>query len=85
MTIKATLVVEAVHNVSGRPWIFVSGRLSGGPLAKGTVVTIQTPGKTAATAEIRTLELHSRPGITTVAIDNLFADTVTVGSLLTAG
>jgi hypothetical protein len=77
-------VVERVHRLPRRPWIFVTGRLEGEPLTPGQRVTVRHGDLAVATATIESIEIHSAPGMTTVAIDELFAGVVRAGSMLTA-
>ncbi len=79
---RSQLVVERVHKLSRRPWIFVTGRLEGEPLTPGQQVTIRRGDVVIATATIGSIEIHSAPGTTTVAIDALFADVVSSGAIL---
>jgi hypothetical protein len=78
------LVVERVDAVPGRPWVFVSGQLTGDPLGVGDSVTIAYGDRASVAATIRTIELHTRPGITTVAIDADLRDSVGPGAELRA-
>ena len=80
---RSVLAVEAVHRVPGRPWIFVSGRLTGDPLAAGARVTVRTSGRPETPAQIRGIEFHSRPGFTTITLDATLDDMVQPGSSVT--
>lgn len=80
---RSRLVVERVHKLSRRPWIFVTGRLEGEPLTLGQRVTVRHGDLAVATATIESVEIHSAPGMTTVAVDELFAAVVRAGSVLT--
>jgi hypothetical protein len=79
---RSQLVVERVHKLSQRPWIFVTGRLEGEPLTLGQQVTIRRGDEAIGAATIESIEIHSAPGATTVAIDASFADRVSAGSVL---
>lgn len=81
---RSRLVVEHIHKLSQRPWIFVTGRLEGEPLTLGQRVTVRHGDLTVATATIESIEIHSASGMTTVAIDELFADIVRAGAVLTS-
>lgn len=83
-TSESRLVVERVDVLPGRPWVFVSGRLDGDVLRVGATVVIRYGDRPAVAATLRTIELHSPPGITTVAIDAEFRDAVGPGAELTA-
>jgi hypothetical protein len=76
------LVVERIDRISRRPWLFLSGRLEGEPLRIGDELTVAADGATPATATIRAIEFHTRPGVTTIAVDDSLADSVKVGAVL---
>lgn len=76
------LVVERVDALPGRPWLFVSGRLSGGHIEIGSSVTIQYGDRDPVAAVIRTVELHTRPGTTTIGIDDSLRDAIGPGAEL---
>lgn len=80
---RSILAVEAVHRVSGRSSIFVSGRLTGDPLIVGATVTVRTHGRPDTSTQIRGIEFHSPPGLTTIALDESLVDTVGAGSRVT--
>lgn len=79
----ARLVVENVHKVSRRPWIFVTGRLDGGPLAIGDSVSIAFGDKPATSTLVRSIELHGPPGKTTIAIDAALEPVIGVDAVIT--
>ncbi|MET8148280.1 hypothetical protein ACIBSW_26940 [Actinoplanes sp. NPDC049668] len=79
------LTVESVHRVSSRPWVFVTGRLEGGELCIGDELTVAHGDVPVASAVVRSIELHSPPGTTTVAIDADLADSVQGGTVLLRG
>lgn len=60
------LTVERVDSLSRRPsMVFVTGRLEGEPLRIGDSLIIDG----ATSAEIRSIEMHTAPGVVTVALD----------------
>ena len=62
------LVVEAVHQLPGRPWRLVTGRLEGGPVRPGDECVISHQG-TDSSVTVRSVELHSPPGTVTIGVD----------------
>jgi hypothetical protein len=70
------LIVENVHRIPSRPWAFVTGRLEGDELRIGDELTVAHGDVPAAIAVIRSIELHSPPGKTTIAIDADLAGSV---------
>lgn len=80
---KGRMVVEFVHRISNRPWIFVSGRLEGAELRVGDQVQVRVPGGPNLPATVKTIELHGPPGITTLGLDDPLIDLVKVGSIIT--
>lgn len=77
------LIVENVHRISSRPWVFVTGRLEGEELRVGDELTVANGDVPGAAAVIRSIELHSPLGTTTVAIDAELADSLRDGTVLT--
>lgn len=77
------LIVENVHRVSSRPWAFVTGRLEGGELHIGDELIVAQGDTRGASAVIRSIELHSPPGKTTVAVDVELAESFQDGTVLT--
>jgi translation elongation factor EF-Tu-like GTPase len=77
------LVVEIVHRIPGRPWVFATGRLEGGVLRIGDELVVQNSNVPGTAAAIRSIELHSSPGKTTVAVDAEFVDSLWPGTVLT--
>ncbi|MFF5291817.1 hypothetical protein [Paractinoplanes globisporus] len=77
------LIVENVHRVSSRPWAFVTGRLEGDELRIGDELVVAHGDVPIGSAVIRSIELHSPPGKTTVAIDAEVADSIRDGAVLT--
>jgi len=76
-------IVEQVHRTSSRPWAFVTGRLEGDELHIGDELTVTHGSIEFATAVVRSIELHSTPDKTTIAIDAALADTIQNGTVLT--
>jgi len=76
------LVVDRVDVLPGRPFLLVSGRLSGRPVGIGDAVTIRYGDRDPVATVIRTVELHTRPGVTTIAIDDSLRDEVGPGAEL---
>ena len=77
------LFVENLHRLSTRPWVFVTGRLDGGVLRIGDRLSIAYRDQPAVEAIIRTIEIHTRPGKTTIAVDAELADHLGEGAVLT--
>ena len=76
------LIVESVHRISRRPWVFVTGRLEGGDLRLGDEMTVTYGDAHVASAVVRSIELHSAPGKTTIAVDADLADALRDGAVL---
>jgi hypothetical protein len=76
------LIVEAVHRISGRPWVFVTGLLEGDDLRLGDEMTVAHGDVNVAFAVVRSIELHGPPGKTTIAVDVDHADTLRDGAVL---
>lgn len=79
------LIVDRVHRIPSRPWVFVTGRLEGDELGIGDELTVARGGVAVGSAVVRSIELHGTPGSTTVAIDADLADLVQDGAVLTRG
>jgi hypothetical protein len=77
------LLVEATHRLSGRPWVLVTGRLTGGVLRIGDRMSIGYRALPPVEAVIRTIELHTPPGKTTIAVDAELAEHLGEGAVLT--
>jgi hypothetical protein len=77
------LIVEGVHRMSSRPWAFVTGRLEGDALRIGDELILAGGDGTAISAVIRSIELHSAGGKTTIAVDAELADSLYDGAVLT--
>jgi translation elongation factor EF-Tu-like GTPase len=77
------LVVERVHRVSRRPWIFVTGRLDGEALRIGDEVTVIYGEAAPVCTVVRSIELHSLPGKTTIAVDVELANSLGEGAVIT--
>ncbi|WP_216912442.1 hypothetical protein [Nocardia noduli] len=72
------LIVERVDVLPSRAgWMFVTGVLSGEPVNIGDRVFIRN-GEQATVATIKSIELHSRPGMTTIVLDADLRSIVTV-------
>lgn len=78
------LVVENAHRIPSRPWAMVTGRLEGDELRIGDELVVQHGDAPGVTAVIRSIELHSAPGTTTVALDAELADGLRHGTVLTS-
>jgi hypothetical protein len=77
--------VEAVHRMASRPWVLVTGRLVGDELRPGDELMVTRGDINVASAVVRSIELHGRPGMTTIAVDADLADTIQDGTVLTRG
>ena len=78
-------IVEAVHRMASRPWVFVTGRLEGDELRLGDELTVAHGDVMAASAVVRSIELHGPQGKTTIAFDADLADAFRDGTVLTRG
>ena len=76
------LIVERVHRLSSRPWLFVTGQLEGEALHIGDELTVLDGGVPSGRAVVRSIELHAAASRTTVAVDADFADSVREGAVL---
>jgi hypothetical protein len=76
------MVVERIDILSSRSqWIFVTGTLTGEPISIGDTLSIQyVDGPIAAT--IRTIEMHSLTGETTIALDAELKPIMTPGTVI---
>jgi hypothetical protein len=64
------LTVERIDSLSRRPsMVFVTGVLEGEPLQIGDGVVIQEFDQTLAHTVVRSIEMHSAPGKTTIVLD----------------
>jgi hypothetical protein len=79
---SAQLTVERTFKLSSRPYLLVVGRLDGDPLHIGDRLTIQTAGRIAAETVIRSIEIHSPAGTTTIALDAELADQIEPGTIV---
>ncbi|MCC3332937.1 hypothetical protein [Nocardia abscessus] len=76
------MVVERVDVLPSRAgWMFVTGVLSGDPVNIGDQVTIRN-GDQATLTTIKSIELHSRPGKTTIVLDADLRSIVTAGTVI---
>ena len=73
------LVVENVHRMSSRPWTFVTGRLDGDALRVGDELVDDR----SISVVVRSVELHSAPATTTVAVEGVSAEAIRAGTVLT--
>jgi hypothetical protein len=76
------LTVERSFQLTGRPWLLVTGRLEGDPLRIGDRVTVLSEGAPPVETVIRSIEMHSAPGTTTVAIDLDLSDSIRPGTVV---
>ncbi|MET0419443.1 MAG: hypothetical protein ABW022_25800 [Actinoplanes sp.] len=77
------LIVERIDKPSRRPWIFVTGRLEGdGELRIGDDITITQDDSPAVSTVIRSIELHSPSGRTTIAVDEDLAGAIAAGAVI---
>jgi hypothetical protein len=77
------LIVEHVHRISSRPWAIVTGRLEGDELRIGDELILAHGDAAWASAVIRSIELHSPPGKTTIAVVAELAGSILDGTVLT--
>jgi hypothetical protein len=77
------LFVEVTHRLSGRPWVLVTGRLDDGVLRAGDRMSLDYRGRPPVEVVVRSIELHTRPGKTTIAVDAEPADDLGEGAVLT--
>jgi hypothetical protein len=77
------LIVENVHRMSSRPWIFVTGRLEGDALRIGDELTLIGADDSAASLVVRSIELHGPPAKTTLAVEGASAGAIVEGAVLT--
>jgi translation elongation factor EF-Tu-like GTPase len=76
------LIVERVDRVPSRPWVFVTGRLEGGDLHVGDEMAVEHGDVHVGSAVVRSIELHSPPGKTTIAVDGDLAGLLSDGTVL---
>jgi hypothetical protein len=77
------LIVERVDHISSRPWLFVTGRLTGDPLYVGDEMVVTLGQSVTASAVIRAIEFHTRQGMTTIAVDDDLDGSIQAGAVLT--
>ncbi|WP_109522610.1 hypothetical protein [Nocardia aurea] len=76
------LVVERVDVVPSRAdWMFVTGALTGEPISVGDEVTIRDSDQVTV-ATVESVELHSRPGKTTIVLGADLRSVVTAGTVV---
>ena len=76
------LIVENVHRMSSRPWVFVTGRLEGDVLRIGDELALLRADDPVVSVVIRSIELHGEPGKTTVGVEGASAEEIRVGAVL---
>ena len=74
------LTVERTFRLSSRDWLLVTGVLDGEPLNIGDHVVIQDGDQQSAQTVIRSIEMHSAPGTTTIAVDLVFDNVIRPGT-----
>ncbi|MEV0272791.1 hypothetical protein AB0H43_28765 [Hamadaea sp. NPDC050747] len=79
---SSQLTVERTFKLTGRPWLLVTGRLDGEPLNIGDQLTIAGPGQPPVGGVVRSIELHSAPGTTTIAVDLELDDRIRPGTVV---
>lgn len=78
----ARLDVERVDIVPSRAdWMFVTGVLSGEPVNIGDRISVHNGDQTTVTT-VESVELHCRPGKTTIVLDAELRSTVTAGTVI---
>jgi translation elongation factor EF-Tu-like GTPase len=77
-----TLTVERTFKLSSRPWLLVTGVLDGGPLNIGDHVVVQGGDPPSAQTVIRSIEMHSAPGTTTIAVDLALDELIRPGTVI---
>ncbi|NUT34123.1 MAG: hypothetical protein HOV79_13740 [Hamadaea sp.] len=78
---SSQLTVERTFKLSGRPWLLVTGVLEGDPLSIGDHVTVHGPGPAVETV-VRSIEMHSAPGTTTIAVDVALDESIKPGTVV---
>ena len=76
------LTVERTFRLSGRPWLLVTGVVDDGPLRIGDHVVVRAGGQLSARTVIRSIEMHSAPGTTTIAVDLHLAQLIRPGTII---
>jgi hypothetical protein len=74
--------VQRTFRLTSRDRLLVTGALEGGPLRIGDLVMVQADSQTSARVVVRSIELHSAPGTTTVAMDLAWAELIRPGTVL---
>ncbi|WP_024801660.1 hypothetical protein [Nocardia sp. BMG51109] len=76
------LVVERVDVLPGRAGrIYVTGALSGEPVSIGDTVSVQNGDETTTTT-IKSIEIHSPPGKTTIVLDADLRPIINAGTVI---
>jgi translation elongation factor EF-Tu-like GTPase len=76
------LTVQRTFQLSSRPWLLVTGVLDGGPLNVGDHVVVQAGDRPSAQTVIRSIEIHSAPGTTTIAVDLALGELIRPGTVV---
>lgn len=79
---SSQLTVERTFKLSGRPWLLVTGTLEGEPLHIGDQVTVHGAGRQSVETVVRSIEMHSAPGTTTIAVDVALDEQIRPGSVV---
>jgi sulfate adenylyltransferase subunit 1 (EFTu-like GTPase family) len=74
------LTVERTFRLSSRDWLLVTGVLDGGALTIGDHVMVHDGDRQSAQTVIRSIEMHSAPGTTTIAVDLALDDLIRPGT-----
>lgn len=76
------MVVERVDFLPSRAeWVFVTGVLSGDPVHIGDTVSVDDGAQKTVTT-IKSIEIHSPPGKTTIALDAGLRSLITTGTVI---
>ncbi|MGQ4619549.1 hypothetical protein [Nocardia sp. R7R-8] len=62
-------------------WVFVTGTLSGDPVHIGDMVAVEDADQPTVTT-IESIEIHSPPGKTTIALDVALRPLITTGTVI---
>ncbi|MFF7944548.1 hypothetical protein ACFZC5_32985 [Nocardia gamkensis] len=76
------MIVERVDFLPTRAqWVFVTGTLSGAPVHIGDTVAVEDADQRTVTT-IKSIEIHSPPGKTTIALDVALRPLITTGTVI---
>ena len=75
------LVVENIHRIPSRPWLFLTGQVEGAALHIGDRMTVENSGLPVI---VRSIDIHGAPGKATIAVDATIGDAVGEGTVLTS-